>query len=307
MPTSPPTMFDRSRRRHTSNSQFAALRNAKSTPIVPRSAPVPLGDRCDTSPWWTGGEERRGAPLRYPQPLSEGWGRREAPQRAPTPSLFLRSFEGQKMRNRWQMRQGPRRCPSLNAATVEVDADERSRVFARRGAERRRHSTAQVEGLRDQQRGALLPSGNRDFSTPSKTKKSANPRQMDRGPRLKFSLMFETVEGGEEVARSAAYIAVSSLSRGDITRRHYSPNRSAVLIERRLDTIQRPFASFGSSYVSSSAERGSFPSSVMLVLHTATLSEPPAPLATPSILVPTYFNLSVPTSCERFDFFVGLS
>ena len=45
----------------------------------------------------------------------------------------------------------------------------------------------------------------------------------------------------------------------------------------------------------------------MLALHSATLFEALAPLATPSILVPTYFNLSVPTSCERFDFFVGLS
>ncbi|KAL1724685.1 hypothetical protein EV714DRAFT_278346 [Schizophyllum commune] len=44
---------------------LTTLRNAKSTPIVPRSAPVPLGDRCDTSPWWAGGEERRGAPLLY--------------------------------------------------------------------------------------------------------------------------------------------------------------------------------------------------------------------------------------------------
>ncbi|KAL1657594.1 hypothetical protein GGF50DRAFT_121704 [Schizophyllum commune] len=32
----------------------------------------------------------------------------------------------------------------LKAATVEVDADGRSTVFARRGAERRRHSTAQL-------------------------------------------------------------------------------------------------------------------------------------------------------------------
>ncbi|KAL1749540.1 hypothetical protein FB107DRAFT_252761 [Schizophyllum commune] len=43
----------------------AGLQNAKSTSIVPRSAPVPLGDRCDTGIWWAGGEERRGAPLRY--------------------------------------------------------------------------------------------------------------------------------------------------------------------------------------------------------------------------------------------------
>ena len=41
------------------------LQNAKSTPIVPRFAPVPLGDRCDTGFWWAGGDKRRGAPLRY--------------------------------------------------------------------------------------------------------------------------------------------------------------------------------------------------------------------------------------------------
>ncbi|KAL1749484.1 hypothetical protein FB107DRAFT_252810 [Schizophyllum commune] len=60
------------------------LENAKLASIVPRSAPVPLGDRCDTGFWWAGGEERRGAPLRYPRLLGEGWRRREAP-RAPTP------------------------------------------------------------------------------------------------------------------------------------------------------------------------------------------------------------------------------
>ncbi|KAL1749529.1 hypothetical protein FB107DRAFT_252770 [Schizophyllum commune] len=43
----------------------AGPKNAKSTPIVPRSAPVPLSDRCDTGVWWAGGEERRGAPLCY--------------------------------------------------------------------------------------------------------------------------------------------------------------------------------------------------------------------------------------------------
>ena len=40
------------------------LKNAKPTSTVLRPAPVPLGDRCDPVPWWAGGEERRGAPLR---------------------------------------------------------------------------------------------------------------------------------------------------------------------------------------------------------------------------------------------------
>ncbi|KAL1724684.1 hypothetical protein EV714DRAFT_278345 [Schizophyllum commune] len=50
--------------------------------------------------------------------------------------------------------------------------------------------------------------------------------------------------------------------------------------------------------VSPSAERGSFPSSATLTLLSATLFEPPAPLATPSILVSTDFNISQALGAE---------
>ncbi|KAL1698035.1 hypothetical protein EV121DRAFT_274705 [Schizophyllum commune] len=137
---------------------LATLRNAKSTSIVPRSAPVPLGDRCDTSPWWAGGEELRhtsrvcfrtrnscelmpNAPRSAPQVFMDcracrGGGaarRRGCRHRA---SHFLRLFKGQKMRNRCQMRQGPRRRPSLSAATTEVGGSREGRSVgeARRGA-----------------------------------------------------------------------------------------------------------------------------------------------------------------------------
>ncbi|KAL1711309.1 hypothetical protein EV715DRAFT_298294 [Schizophyllum commune] len=227
MPTPPPTMFNRFRRRRTCNAQGLVGLDV-------------LLARCH----------------RTCQP----------PRRALDVVVVP---AGQKKQNRRQMCRGPRRCPSLNAATqarggwegmslergaarsaaalgfpralpiarfLQIDA-KRAEPFsaplqkpkkceidvncakwrlmptgglgslARRGAERRRHSTAQlmrnfanrrqlrrgprgnpsltaatctldhireVEGRRDQQRGALLPSGNRDFLTPSKTEKYAN-------------------------------------------------------------------------------------------------------------------------------------
>ncbi|KAL1684396.1 hypothetical protein GGG16DRAFT_106987, partial [Schizophyllum commune] len=241
----------------------AGLQNAKSTSIVPRSAPVPLGDCCDTGFWWAGGDERRGAPLRYPR------------------HELLITY------GRW-------------------------RICATSSAER------------------CLASESWDFVTPSKTKKSANRRQMDRVPRLKFSLMLATVGGGEGAARSATYNSVSALPRG-----HGPP--TLLSESKRLDAMQRRFVSFGRRCESSLSTLAaqyrtsptissnfyatspplkqridvprarSFPSSATLALHSATLFEPPAPLATPSILVPTYSDLSVPTPHERFDFFVGLS
>ncbi|KAL1684620.1 hypothetical protein GGG16DRAFT_119622 [Schizophyllum commune] len=92
--------------------------------------------------------------------------------------------------NRRQMRRGPRGSPSLTAATCTLD------------------HVREVEGLREQQRRALPAFQQQGFLDPFRAERFANRRQMDRGPRLKFWLMFATVEGGEGAALRAAYIVV---------------------------------------------------------------------------------------------------
>ncbi|KAL1698578.1 hypothetical protein EV121DRAFT_274342, partial [Schizophyllum commune] len=134
--------------------------------------------------------------------------------------------------NRRQMRRGPRGNPSLTAATCTHD------------------HVREVEGLRNQKRGALP-------GFQQQTEKSANRRQMDRGPRLKFSSMSAAIEGGDSAARSVAYNAISELPLG---RRPSTPlsnalrmlsvppvKRSAVRIMRCLDAMQGPFAGSGTS------------------------------------------------------------
>ncbi|KAL1671138.1 hypothetical protein EV122DRAFT_285285 [Schizophyllum commune] len=151
MPTSPPTMFDRSRRRHTSNNDRAAaldtfmarshllgrlayrirvavvgsvvLKDGKSTSTVLRSALVPLGDRFDSSSSSTGGDEshaRTGAERRCVR-------------------LFSGASESEFIANRRRLREGPRPASSLRAAHAKrgteaalraaVDADIARAIF----------------------------------------------------------------------------------------------------------------------------------------------------------------------------------
>ncbi|KAL1749379.1 hypothetical protein FB107DRAFT_252890, partial [Schizophyllum commune] len=164
------------------------------------------------------------------------------------------------------------------------------------------------------------------------TKKSANRRQMDRGPRLKFSLMSATVEGGEGAARSAAWIVVSSYLVGILP---CCPNTFASLgtrspesticlrafpHERTSDFIVLSYAAHHRTSPTISSDfyktcpaskqridvpraratsrrifvrrARSFPSSATLALHSATLFEALAPLATPPFSFP-------PTSTSR--------
>ncbi|KAL1698030.1 hypothetical protein EV121DRAFT_297639 [Schizophyllum commune] len=78
-------------------------KNAKSTSNVPRSAPVPLAERCDAGPWWVGGDESRA--------------RSGAERRCARPSA--RASQREILANRRQMRRGPRPAFSLIAASVE--------------------------------------------------------------------------------------------------------------------------------------------------------------------------------------------
>ncbi|KAL1697943.1 hypothetical protein EV121DRAFT_297738 [Schizophyllum commune] len=188
------------------------------------------------------------------------------------------------------MRQGPRRCPSLNAATVEVDADGRSRVFARRGAERRRHSTAKL------------------------TRNFANRRQLRRGPRGNPSLTAATwtldhireVEGLRDQQRGALlpsgsrrlYLLPSSLdSRCAIQKLILDLQRLLKGLSGSEAMYQRP-ASEDSTEIANTPPFSSFLSSETLTLLHATLFEPPAPLANPSILVSTDFNISQALGAE---------
>ncbi|KAL1671208.1 hypothetical protein EV122DRAFT_285199 [Schizophyllum commune] len=234
------------------------------------------------------------------------FGARGAERRRHSSAHLTRNFA-----NRRQLRRGPRGNPSLTAATCTLD------------------HIREVEGLRDQQRGALLPSGNRDFLTPSKTEKSANRRQMDRGPRLKSSLMFATDEGGEgggakrRLHRRIADVALCPASDSMRCPPRASPqwNRNAAsraseqsrlyLLPSSLDPrcaiqelildLQRFLKGLSGSeatYRRPASEGKSFTSSATLTLLSATLFEPLAPLATPSILVSTSLNISQALGAE---------
>ncbi|KAL1749569.1 hypothetical protein FB107DRAFT_280571 [Schizophyllum commune] len=243
-----------------------------------------------------------------------------------------------------------------NNAKSRLRADGRAGAFARRGTERRRHSTAQltrnfanrrqmrrgprgnpsltaatctldhvreVEGLHEQQRSALPAFQQQEFLDPFRAERFANRRQMDRDPRLKFWLMFATVEGGEG-ARSASYIVVYTLPCGRWLA-HISLPRLKLCraIQELAHDLRRPLKDRSGSeatYQRPASEDSIgiailplfsllvppshpllppfFPSSVTLVLHPATLFEPPAPLATPSTLVSTSLNISQPLGAD---------
>ncbi|KAL1684394.1 hypothetical protein GGG16DRAFT_119867 [Schizophyllum commune] len=142
-------------------------------------------------------------------------GRRQAPQ-APTP---LEPFS--------VLFQRPQKCEIDVKCAELLTTYGRWRICATSSAER------------------CLASESWDFVTPSKTEKSANRRQMDRGPRLKFSLMLATVGGGEGAARSATYNSVSALPRG-----HGPPTLLSLVISMLSVSQANPSASMQCSAAS---------------------------------------------------------
>ncbi|KAL1724863.1 hypothetical protein EV714DRAFT_240403 [Schizophyllum commune] len=166
MPTSPPTMFDRSRRCHTSNNDRAAaldtfmarshllgrlayrarvavvasvgLKDAKTMSIVPSATPVLFGDRFDSRSSSTGGDESHA--------------RSSDPRRCLR--LFAGASEGELTANRRQLRQGPRPASSFRATPAEQGMEAARSAAV--GADIVREHRRQGWGLREARRGAPL-------------------------------------------------------------------------------------------------------------------------------------------------------
>ncbi|KAI5886917.1 uncharacterized protein SCHCODRAFT_01161156 [Schizophyllum commune H4-8] len=136
----------------------------------------------------------------------------------------------EKSANRREMRRGPRGNPSLNATAVGDGWRGRGAALCAAGGRNN------VRGASDTPRVDVICAGPRDFCTSQASRsvtrrrgrwsaqqvrdfrpllnppKSANRRQMRRGPRLKFSLIDATFGVGEGVARSAALAAHNILT-----------------------------------------------------------------------------------------------
>ncbi|KAL1703491.1 hypothetical protein EV121DRAFT_292313 [Schizophyllum commune] len=136
------------------------------------------------------------------------------------------------------MRRGPRGNPSLTAATCTYD------------------HVREVEGLRDQQRGALPGFRQQGFLNPFRDRKICRSTSNGPGSAPKVLVDVRDCRGrGGGGAKRSLYRRILLPSQ-----RHYAPtllslvlimlsappaNRSAFLSERRLDAMQYPFASFG--------------------------------------------------------------
>ncbi|KAL1711586.1 hypothetical protein EV715DRAFT_268466 [Schizophyllum commune] len=235
----------------------AGPKKAKSTSNVPRSAPVPLAERCDAGPWRVGGDESR---------ARSGAERRCA-------SHFLRSFEGQKMRSRCQMRQGPRQYPSLNAATAEVGGrwEGYGLCEARRGASLPLYRAANRSAVLVQRRFDAIQRPLRASKRVPCLKLFRAPQQLNNNLRR----LLQDQSDSEATYRRPA-------------------TEDCTEIASLLVAFFRPASSFPPPLGDDP-----FPSPSIYIHDSATLFEPPAPLATPSILVSTDFNISQPPRCRN--------
>ncbi|KAL1698032.1 hypothetical protein EV121DRAFT_274707 [Schizophyllum commune] len=250
---------------------LATPRNAKSTPIVPRSAPVPLGDRCDTSPWWAEGEERRGAPLRYR-------GRRCTPPRVPTyrASHFLRLFKGQK--NAKSVSNAPRSAPVPLAERCDDGGwgqsrgSESWRGAARSAAAYPSRSLPHKRNLRAPMRH-VLRFARATAGTPLPMRAWAQPCLdlfcATQEPTHDLKRLFHDESGSEATYRRPA-------------------SEDCPEIASLLVAFRRPASSFPPPLTEA----------MTYISDSVTLFEPPAPLTTPSILVSTDFNIPQPLGAE---------
>ncbi|KAL1724670.1 hypothetical protein EV714DRAFT_278372 [Schizophyllum commune] len=295
---------------------LAVLKNGKSTSTVLRSAPVPLGDRFDSSSSSTGGDEshaRSGAERRCVR-------------------LFAGSSEGEFTANRRQLCQGPRPASSLRAAPAKqgMEAARSAAVGADIA-----HFLNSLEGHKnaklasDAPRSAPVPlaegcdgwaggqKGGMGFSCGAARsaaaflclkrltwrKKCANRRQCGRGSGAKrrYRCVFDSRQlHGQKFSKSTPN----------------APRLAPSILVHRLDeptetVIQPPFSShFSAQGAPSSTALGDEymyrhppseappPSNASSGIDRATLLEPYPPLATPTILVSTNFNISQPLGTE---------
>ncbi|KAL1753573.1 hypothetical protein FB107DRAFT_276651 [Schizophyllum commune] len=245
---------------------LVALRNARLTPIVPRSAPVPLGDRCDTSPWWAGGEERRGAPLRY---------------------AFGRA-------NNLQM---DVKCAKVRAGSPRQWSRLSGRGEGRRAAPPGASSSCEACLISSRRLAVLLAR----FRRPEIAHPSCCTPWKARQTRLYLLPSLLEAFSARSQPLSAHFHGLRRSSSSRTTSNMLGSNRSSSG-EQGI-----PFAPFafacpvfplrlppplGDEYTYRR------PPSKVYISDSATLFEPPAPLATPSILVSTAFNISQALGAE---------
>ncbi|KAL1684488.1 hypothetical protein GGG16DRAFT_106933 [Schizophyllum commune] len=230
---------------------LAGHENANLTSIVPRSAPVPFGDRCDIGPRWGRGEEWRSAPLQ----------------------LSACASEREILANRHQMRRGPRPAFSLTAATVErAMGAARS---AAEGAETVRAIFCALSKAKKYEIGGKCAKG---FLEPFQDRKIC--KSASNGPRSAPKVPVDVRECQGRGGGGASCLP------------HLASGGSPTLFFE-LKRCPRPASLRCNATPLCELRNGfPFPSPSVYIHDYATLFEPPAPLATPSILVSTYFNIS---------------
>ncbi|KAL1724698.1 hypothetical protein EV714DRAFT_240519 [Schizophyllum commune] len=277
---------------------LVGLKNAKPMSIVPRSAPAPLGDRCEACSNRVGGHGFRARSSAERCCASYFSDRLEdhnnaklasnAPRPAPVPLAegcdgWVRGQTGG-MGSLCGAARSAAAFLCLKSARELLDDGLDCGDGAGSGAKRRYRCVFDSRQLHGQ-----------NF-----TKSTSN------APRLAPSVLVERLDdmgGGEDSAercRERSHLIQYLHSDSEATYRRPASKKPTET------AIQPPFSShfsaqgapspatLGDEYMYLSAERGPFPSLSEFTFDCATLFEPPASLATPSILVSTYFIISQP-------------
>ncbi|KAL1697793.1 hypothetical protein EV121DRAFT_274855 [Schizophyllum commune] len=294
---------------------LVGLKNAKPMSIVPRSAPEPLGDRCEACSNRVGGHgfrarssAERCCASYFPDRLEDHNNAKlasNAPRPAPVPLAegcdgWVRGQTGG-MGSLCGAARSAAAFLCLKRLTWRKNAQIDVNVAEMMGS-----TVGTGQGVaRSAATAACLTAGS------SMAKISTNPRQMRRGSRLQFSLSASTIWEGERTARSAVATALIlysilcySLLFVVLMLWHNFRKFIPTLKQQPTETaIQPPFSShFSAQGAPSPATLGDeyipFPSLSKFTFDCATLFEPPASLATPSILVSTYFIISQPLGTE---------